>query len=89
MDELPWTCLGCECVNMVNMDTLIQKRVSATKNSAGYLCEECGQYNILYYTTASLEDALKKMNRYQPNHKDFYWHFSKTLKKMLGVNDNG
>jgi hypothetical protein len=67
------------------MDNLIEIRIDSVRHAAGYKCEDCGTFNRLFITTNSLDDAVEKLERYEPGHKQFMWHFGKTLKKALGL----
>lgn len=72
---------------MVSMEDLAEKSVDKIKISRGYMCENCGQFNTLYYVTISMRESLEKLKRYRISHPDFHFHFAKTLKKAIGIQE--
>lgn len=74
---------------MVDFDQLAEKPVDKIRTSRGYFCEKCDQFNVLYNVTVSLRESLEKLKRFSATHPKFHFHFSKALKKAIGVQENG
>ena len=81
--QFPLTCPSCRHLQMVDVETLTEKSVDKIRTSRGYECENCGQFNALYYVTISLRESFEKLKRRRITHPDFHFHFAKTLKKAL------
>src|SRR5258706_15486517 len=81
MEEFPFACSSCQTVNMVQETTI--HPVDKIKNDMGYICENCGSFQHLFFTTQSMIDAIKKLERTPISHSKFRFLFFKTLHKMM------
>ena len=83
--EFPWVCPECRSLNFVEMNILTEIPIDRVKREAGYTCEGCGKFQRLFLTTNSLNDATEKLKKMSVTHKNFRFHFAKTLKKAIGI----
>ena len=51
----------------------------------GFQCEYCETMEAVTYTTVSLENQLRNLLRYPPEHPKFGFLFRKALRKAEGV----
>lgn len=84
MIDYPWPCTHCGRLNMV--DLLMPERREAGKlvSEDGFVCE-CGVWNVMFYTTISLREAMRKLESMDVRRRDFRYHFAKVLKKAEGI----
>ena len=55
--------------------------------SEGYICENCNGRIPFFVTTQSLWDAMHRVEKIDPSKQSFRFHFLKTLKKAIGVQE--
>ena len=74
---------------MIDLDNLESWPLDKVMNAKGFSCRYCGMRNVVGYTTVSLEEQMRKLTRYSPDHPKFSFLFRKTLRKAEGVNLRG
>lgn len=89
MAELPWRCHSCGRDQMVDVDNLDSRPLDQVITSEGFICLKCGAWEAVFHTSASLEDALRKMMRYEPGHPSFVFQFHKVVRKAQGIHMRG
>lgn len=70
---------------MVDFENLSDWPVDKLINARGFECECCGMMEAVAYTTVSLEEKLRKLLRYAPEHPKFGFVFRTALRKAEGV----
>lgn len=66
---------------MVDIEKLERRSVDRVAQDMGYCCEGCHQFQRVYLTTQSLDDALDKLKKIDRKHSKFLFLFTKTLHK--------
>lgn len=84
MSELFARCDDCKEETLVDFGNLERKPLTKIVTGKGYTCV-CGKFQVIFYTTPSMEEAFKSLLRYPPGHKKFLWLFSKALRKAQGI----
>lgn len=84
--ELPWRCRTCGHENMVDFDMLSGWPLDKIIHVQGFPCEECGNWEAIFYTTASLEAAMQRLKALSPGRPDFQYHLARVLRKAEGIN---
>ena len=74
---------------MIDLEALTQTPCNKVMQASGFFCTYCGEWQPVLYSTPSLEEAWKKLERYPPEHPKFRFLFAKTLRKMEGLNEKG
>lgn len=87
MGELPWMCSGCGKWNMIDLLKLERRAVDKIFFVDGFLCDHCKMWVNVFYTTRSLQDAMKKLESMDEKRKDFRYHFAKVMRKAEGVQE--
>lgn len=86
--ELPWHCSVCRAECMVDFGNLLQWPLDGLITAHGFICS-CGAREAVSYSTPSLREAERKLNRYSPNQPQYRHLFAKLLRKAEGVNRRG
>jgi hypothetical protein len=89
MTELPRRCGHCQNEAMVDYDALASWPLDKIVTVHGYVCEKCGNREAVFHSTASFEDAMRKLKRYLPSHPKFAFLFAKAVRKAEGINRRG
>lgn len=74
---------------MVDFDRLASRPLDKIVTAHGYVCEKCGNWEAIYHSTASMDEALRKLSRYAPGHPKFAFLFAKAVRKAEGLNRRG
>ena len=74
---------------MVDLDNLLTWPVDKVISAEGFQCEFCEMMEAVCFTTVSLQDKMRTLLRYPPEHKKHPFLFGKVLKKAEGVNRRG
>lgn len=74
---------------MVSMERMLKRPVSNLIFAEGFVCERCKDWKPAFYLTASLEDALRKLEVMRPDHPSFRYHFYKTMKRAIEIQRRG
>lgn len=72
---------------MVDFECLSVWPIDTIRNARGYTCEKCGRREAISLTTSSLEEALRKLNRYSPGQRQFQYLLAKALKKAEALSE--
>lgn len=83
--ELPIWCSHCGRENMIDLERLDSRPLSKIFSQEGFICEHCGQWKSVFYNTQSLKDAMRKLDEMSLVHKDYRFHFAKTVRKAMDV----
>ncbi len=86
--ELPLRCT-CGHENMVCMERMMKRPVTNLIFVEGYFCGHCHNWKSVFYMTASLEEALRKLETMRPDHPSFRYHFYKTMKRASEIQKRG
>lgn len=89
MNELPWLCSACGLENMVDFGNLSVWPLDKILNAKGFVCRGCGSREAILYSTSSLEEAMRKLMRYPPEHKQFRILLIKCIRKAEGLRLRG
>ena len=82
MVEIPLICSLCGHENMVDLMHMESRSLSKLVTVEGFTCEACKGWEAVFRTTASLNDAMKKLsNRPTP------YKFEKVLKKAEAIQE--
>lgn len=87
--DIPWNCSVCGYENMVDLENLVQRPLDKIVTAQGYICRNCGTWEAILHRTASLDEAERKLARYQPGQTQFEFHFRKLVRKLQGLNERG
>lgn len=74
---------------MVALDRLSEWPLDNLMTAQGFTCAFCGAREAVSYSTPSLREAERKLNRYPPGHPQFRFLFAKLLRKAEGINRRG
>ena len=74
---------------MLDLNNLASWPLDKVFTARGFRCEFCGMRNVVSYTTISLEEQMRKLTQYAPDHPKFSFLFKKTLRKAEGVWQRG
>lgn len=74
---------------MVDFEHLDSRPLDQIITSKGYTCLACGAWEAVFHTSASLEEALRKMMFYAPGHPKFLFLFQKAVRKAQGIHERG
>jgi hypothetical protein len=85
--EFPWRCRVCGYENLVNLDNLSKRPIDKIVTAEGFACGKCGHWEAIFHSTPSLEEAMRKLMRLSPEKTGYRFHFLKTLKKAIGINE--
>ncbi len=55
----------------------------------GFVCEKCRTREAVLYTNASMEEAMRNLTRYPPEHRKYQFLFAKLVRKMESVQKRG
>jgi hypothetical protein len=83
--EIPWKCRNCNQENMVDFEKLSTWPVDKLITAQGFRCEYCETMEAVAYMTISLENQLRNLLRYPPEHPKFGFLFRKAVRKAEGV----
>ena len=89
MNELPWRCSSCGYENMVDFSNLQKRPIDKIISQNGFVCQQCGMWEAISYTNASLEEAVRKLSQYPPGHRKFQYLFAKALRRVESVQQRG
>lgn len=89
MTELPRRCDHCGYEAMVDYDGLASWPLDKIVTAHGYVCEKCGKREAVFHSTASFDEAMRKLNRYPTTHPKFAFLFAKAVRKAEGINRRG
>lgn len=74
---------------MVDFENLSKWPVDKLITAQGFKCENCGMMEAVAFSTVSLDQKMRKLLRYAPEHPKFRFLFKTTLRKAEGVNLRG
>lgn len=83
--ELPWKCRWCNHENMVDFENLSTWPIDRLISAKGFRCEQCGMMEAVAFSTISLQEQLRKLLHYAPEHPKYPFLFQKALRKAKGV----
>jgi len=87
--EVPFVCRECGRENWVEMESLSEWPVDRLITAQGFECKHCEVKEAISYTSRSLQDAERKLSRYEPAHPKFAFIVSKLVRKQKGLNMRG
>lgn len=87
--ELPDRCPHCQHQNMVDFGNLERRPLSKLYIVEGYVCSACDRWKPIYYTTRALDENFKRLNNLPPMHRSFLYHFLKTVKRAMEIQERG
>lgn len=74
---------------MVDYERLASRPLDKITTAMGFLCEKCGNWEAVFHSTASMQEAMMKLTRYSPAHPKFAFLFAKAVRKAEGLNQRG
>ena len=74
---------------MVDLEKMESRPLSKLVTVEGFTCKHCGKWKQMFVITASLMDAMRKLNSLPTTRRDFMWYFRKVLRKAEGVQKRG
>lgn len=83
------SCSVCGYENTINLKALETWPVFGVLKIAGYICQNCQRREPVYYTTDSLEESLRKLNRIKPHSANFKMRFAKVMRKFDAIQKRG
>lgn len=87
--ELPLNCRNCGKENIVEFDSLESRPLDQIVTTKGYTCTHCSRWEAVIFTTSSFEEAMRKLQSYNPLHKKHGFLFAKALRKEIGLRERG
>lgn len=74
---------------MVDLEHLLAWPADKILTVRGFACKGCGHREAILYFSASLEEAMRKLLRYPPGHRQFQVLLAKCVKKAEGLRLRG
>lgn len=74
---------------MVDFDALSSWPLDPVLTARGFVCSNCGMREAISITSASLEEAVRKLQSTVPGNRKFPFLFAKAVKKAQGLNRRG
>lgn len=75
--------------NMIDWENLEKRPLSKLLTAEGFMCQVCGTWKHLYYSTPQLEEKMRRLTQMSPAHPSFQYHFVKTFKRAQEVQRRG
>lgn len=66
---------------MLDIEHLTTRPVDRIVASHGYICEECGNWEVISYSNSSLDETIRRLQRMQPDNPGFSYHLIKAILK--------
>lgn len=86
--ELPLQCF-CGHETMLDLECLETMPISKIFTQEGFVCKNCKQWKPVFILTLSLSEAMRKLNQMSLSHKNYRFHFMKTVRKAMDVQKRG
>ena len=74
---------------MIDLEKMENRPLSRIFTQEGFICERCGTWKPVFINTLSLRDAMRKLDQMPLTHKDYRFHFMKTVRKAMDVQKRG
>lgn len=74
---------------MVDFEHLSVWPIDKIMSVQGFVCQGCRSREAILYVTASLEEAMRKLLRYPPGHRQFKLLMAKCVRKAEGLRLRG
>lgn len=87
--EFPWICTDCGEENWIDLDGLTEWPMDKLITAQGFICRKCGMREAISFTTASMQAAERKLERYAPTHWKYPFLLGKLVTKQTGLNARG
>ena len=74
---------------MVDFGKLDRRPLTNLYIVEGYICSKCEVWKPLFFTTRALDENFKRLKMLGPTHRAFLYHFLKTLKRAMDIQERG
>lgn len=75
----------CGSVNLIDLLSLQNKPVDKIISARGFDCSSCAAWQVISYTSTSLEDMQQKLSRYTPEHEQYQFILKKLMRKAISM----
>lgn len=83
--RVPWLCSACNCVNLIDLMDLESVTIDKLRTARGFTCNRCDGWTALSYTSPSLREMERKIERYTPAHEQYQFLLKKLMHKAMGM----
>lgn len=83
--DILWHCRRCKHPRMLDVERLTTRPVDRIVASHGYVCEKCGNWEVISYSNSSLDEIVRRLQGMPANKPGFSYHLIKAINKAENI----